>query len=88
MTNRITFTVETDGFYSEGEKVDLLDAFSSWFANVDDDMVEDSEKLDFTDPNSVSGVTDVQRKEIIDDFLKNALVSVSIDGVEVVSSDS
>ncbi len=73
MTNRIVFTAETDAHYTESEKVDILDAFAEWFYGLDADFVEDSESIDFSNKNSSGpGVTERQKQEIIEEFLKTA----------------
>lgn len=84
--NKLSFSIETDAPYSDEEmeqlKIDFID-----FMSVDDDADKSTAQVSISDADDaapVAKVTDEQKQEIIEEFLKNATfvasLNVSLDG--------
>ncbi len=85
MSNVIRFEIETDANYSAEEKVELLDAFLEFMAETDSDIIDGTEDVKIVSKASVLNGDNAKKDEIIQEFLKEASISVSVsrDGEDV-----
>jgi hypothetical protein len=73
MTNILKFEIETDAYYSDKEKLDLLEEFLGFIRGIDDEVIEDSEKFSVVDKDDATPeVPDSVKNEIVREFLDNA----------------
>lgn len=77
----LRFEIDTDASYDADELEELQNVFTDWFQVVDADADADTADVRIVDASS----DDDKKQGIIDDFLKNTTISVSVslDGEEL-----
>lgn len=85
MSNVIRFEIETDANYNTEEKLELLDAFLEFMNGIDQEVIDGTEEVKIVSKASVLNGDNAKKDEIIQEFLKETSVTVSIsrDGEEL-----
>lgn len=83
---RIKLEIDTEAFYSDEEKQDLLEAFIEWAVANDPDADPESAEVEITKEKVAAGVTEDTKRAIIETFLEKASIvtTISLDGEELV----
>lgn len=77
--NRLAFVIETDAPYSEEELEDLKEAFIQFMEENDQDVDSRTAEIAIADVDEKpSLVTDAQKQEIIEEFLKGSVITARI----------
>jgi hypothetical protein len=77
--NKLFFAIETEAPYTEQEIQDLTEAFTTFALEVDPDVDPETAEVSISDAKDKSGgITDEQKREIIEDFLKNSSTVLSV----------
>ena len=87
--NRIKFLIDTDAPYTASEIEDLLSAFVEFMVEQDGDVNVNAADVEVFDVDSAEdGISAEKKKEIVEEFLKNASVisTVSISDENVATS--
>lgn len=77
MANILRFEIKTDAPYSDEEQIGLLEDFYAFVRSNDDDVIEDSEKLEIVDENDVPDDSEKIRTEAIE-LIRNGTLTMSV----------